>query len=113
MTATPHTSLPTSHRPHHTTPHYASLHQSLGVSSAIADNMADMEIEALGVNLSLTDATLCGIARCLLSSVDLLLISNLVDVLSEQYADNVMKVRYGYGVRWACYGHHPTTSPTH
>ena len=40
----------------------------------------------------MTDATLCAIARCLLSSVDLLLISNLLDVLSENFAEKVMGV---------------------
>lgn len=40
----------------------------------------------------MTDATLCAIARCLLSSVDLLLISNLIDVLSVEFAENVMQV---------------------
>ena len=54
--------------------------------------MTDMMVQVNGSNLSLTDASLCSIARCLLSSVDLLLISNLMDVLSEELAQNVREV---------------------
>lgn len=53
---------------------------------------ADMEMQDNGSNLSMTDATLCSIARCILSSVDLLLISNLLDALSEPCAQKVMSV---------------------
>ena len=45
-----------------------------------------------GANLNLTDAILCAIARALLSSVDLLLISNMLDVLSLEHATQVMDV---------------------
>jgi len=44
------------------------------------------------MNLNLTDAILCAIARALFSSVDLLLISNMLDVLSLEHAIQVMEV---------------------
>ena len=66
--------------------------RELGVSSKICENFADMMVKVNGSNLSLTDAVLCSIARCLLSSVDLLLISNVLDVLGEEEAFRVLEV---------------------
>jgi len=70
----------------HTDREISTLLKRLGVSHHLINNMADYFVNVNGSNLSLTDATLCSIARCLLSSVDLLLISNLMDTLDETVA---------------------------
>jgi ABC-type transport system involved in cytochrome bd biosynthesis fused ATPase/permease subunit len=45
-----------------------------------------------GEKLSITDQVLLSVARALLSSVDFLLISNMLDLLSPEQADNVLKI---------------------
>ena len=61
------------------------LCRKLGVSQKILGR-AGMQTQVMlnGSNLSLTDATLLTIVRALLSSVDLLLLSNLLDVVGEE-----------------------------
>uniref|UniRef100_A0A7S2B6X3 Uncharacterized protein n=1 Tax=Florenciella parvula TaxID=236787 RepID=A0A7S2B6X3_9STRA len=76
----------------HTDREISTLLKRLGVSHHVINNMADYFVNVNGSNLSLTDATLCSIARCLLSSVDLLLVSNLMDTLDETVALEVMEV---------------------
>lgn len=52
----------------------------------------DTVIPLYGSTLSLTDATLLSIVRCMLSSVDVLLISNALDALGEKNAVRVLNV---------------------
>jgi len=77
--------------PPHEDDEILALCRLFGVSETLLENPHAV-IPLYGSTLSLTDATLLSIVRCMLSSVDVLLISNALDSLGEKNAVKVLNV---------------------